>query len=151
MSINVGPRPTDQPTRKGYLLGGWAALAIGVLGIVMMHLHPENLRVPGWVAYAAMSSFVWAGFALLMGEYAATRKAAPWPGVLATIGLIVPFAWIALGPGPMECTVMLPFLSTAAADWMCRGAFGFAALLGLLILFLAARRLFPASREGRQF
>jgi len=131
---------TGTPTRKERLVGGWAALGIGVLTVAMMYLHPEQLRVPAWVGFAAASSFVWAGCALLTGEYDATRKFAPWLGVLATIGLMVPAAWIALGPGPMECTVMLPFLSAAAEDWMCRSAFGFAVMLGLLILVLAARR-----------
>ena len=114
---------------------------MGVLTIVIMYLHPENLHVPAWVGFAAMSAFVGAGGSLLMGEYEATRKAAPWLGVLALIGLMVPFVWIAFGPGPRECAAMLVFISTIAPDWVCRGAFGFAALLGLLILVLFARRL----------
>ena len=114
---------------------------MGVFGLVMMVLHPEELRVPAWVALPAMSSFVWAGAALLAGEYQSARNIAPWLGVLATIGLLVPAAWIALGPGPRECTAVLPFFSTSASDWMCRGAFGLGALLGLLILILMLRRL----------
>ena len=114
---------------------------MGVLTIVIMYLHPENLHVPAWVGFAAMSAFVWAGCSLVTGEYEATRKIAPWLGVLATLGLMVPFTWITLGPGPRECAAMLIFISTTASDWVCRGAFGFAALLGLLILVLFARRL----------
>jgi formate-dependent nitrite reductase membrane component NrfD len=130
---------TDQATRKQRLFGGWAALAIGLLSLVMMYRHPEQLRVPAWVAYAAMSSFVSAGCALLTGEYAATRNVAPWLGVLATIGLMVPPVWIALGPGPRDCAATLSFFSTTASDWVCRGAFGFGALIGLLVLFLMVR------------
>jgi hypothetical protein len=132
------PNPASG-SRKERLFAGGAAVAIGMLGLLMMHLHPENLRVPAWVAFPPMSAFVWAGCALLMGEYGATRRFAPWLGVLATIGLMVPAAWIAFGPGPRECTAILVFLSTAASDWACRGAFGLGALLGLLILVLMVR------------
>ena len=137
---------TDQPTRTQRLFGGWAALGIGVLSLVMMYLHPEQLRVPAWVAYAAMSSFVCAGGALLTGESAATRTVAPWLGVLATIALMVPAVWIAFGPGPRNCAAALAFFSTTASDWVCRGVFGFGALIGLLILFLMIASRFSATR-----
>lgn len=137
-------KPTSG-SRKERLLAGWAAIAIGMLGLVMMYLHPENLRVPAWVGFPTMSAFVWAGCALLMGEYEATRKFAPLLSVLATIGLMVPMAWLAFGPGPRECTATLAFFSTTASDWLCRGAFGMAALLGLLILVLMARALVKRS------
>ena len=44
-------------------------------------------------------------------------------------------------PGPRACRASLPFFSTTASEWVCRGVFGIGALLVLLFLVLMARRL----------
>ena len=108
--------------------------------MALMVYDPAGLRVPLWVAFAAASTFVTGGAALISGAFAA-RKLEGGFGVLAVLGLLVPGAWIALGPGDHVCTVTLPFLSTAGAEWLCRGAFGLGALLVLAVLVLFGRRV----------
>jgi hypothetical protein len=113
---------------------------MGVLTMVLMVFDPEELRVPFWVAFAAASTFVTGGAALISGAFAAHKLEGGF-GVLAVVGLLVPAAWIAFGPGDHVCTVTLPFLSIAGAEWLCRGAFGLGTLLVLAVLLLFGRRV----------
>jgi hypothetical protein len=132
--------PEAPPSRKERLLAGGAAVAVGLFGLVMMYRHPEGLRVPAWVGFPAMSTFVWGGSAILLREQETTRLADG--AVLLTIAcLFTPAAWIAFGPGPRACAVMLSPLSTRAGEWVCRAAFGLGALIASLMLVLAARRI----------
>jgi len=131
------------PKRQRLTLGS-AVAVLGLVGALAMYLRPEGLRVPAWVAFSAMGAFVSVGGVLIAGAFEARRLEA-WLGVLTVLGLLVPGAWIALSSGPLNCSVSLPFLTTVAADWMCRGAFGLGTLLGLVILMLAVRR---ALRHG---
>lgn len=108
---------------------------LGVGVSLAIHLHPEQLRVPAWVAYAATASFALAGAALIAGALGAI-KLVHWLGVLIVTAMLVPFLWIALGPGPRNCGFSLGFVSGAASDWVCRAGFGTGALLGLVILAL---------------
>jgi hypothetical protein len=134
---------SHMPKRQRWVVG-LAAAALGLVGAAAMYLRPEQLRVPAWVGFSAMAGFVGVGGALIASACEA-RKLEGWLGVLTVLGLLVPATWIAIGPGPMACSVSLPFFTTAAADWMCRRAFGLGALLGLIILILAVRR---AVRHG---
>jgi hypothetical protein len=126
-------------SRERFIAGLFAA-GMGVITILLIVFDPEELRVPFWVAFAAASTFVTGGAALISGAFSAT-KLEGWFGVLAVLGLLVPAAWIAFGPGDHVCTVTLPFLSTAGAEWLCRGAFGLGALLVLAVLILFGRRV----------
>ena len=65
--------PEAPASRKERLLAGSAATAVGVFGLVMMSLHPEGLRVPAWVGFAAMSTFVWGGCAIALANRRALR------------------------------------------------------------------------------
>jgi hypothetical protein len=132
---------TSPPSRRERRLAGGAAVAIGVFGLVMMYAHPESLRVPAWVGFPAMSTFVWAGGALLMREHERTRRLADWAALLTIVGLFLPGAWIAFGAGRRECTATLAFVSTGAGEWVCRGVFGLGALIVSLFFVLAARAL----------
>jgi hypothetical protein len=120
-------------------IAGLAAAAMGVITMVVMVLDPAELRVPFWVAFAAASTFVTAGAALICGAFAATKLEGLF-GVLAVLGLLVPSAWIAFGPGDHVCTVTLPFITTAGSEWLCRAAFGLGTLLVLAVLILFSRR-----------
>jgi hypothetical protein len=73
-----------EPTRKQAIAIGCAAIALGAGSAAAIYLHPEGLRAPAWVAYAAVSTFVLAGAALLAGAFGARRlvpagRAAPSP------------------------------------------------------------------------
>ena len=133
--------PEAPASRKERLLAGGAATALGVFGLVMMYRHPEGLRVPAWVGFPAMSTFVWGGSAIVLREHEATRRFADWAVLLTIAGLLVPAAWIAFGPGPRECTALLALLSMRAGEWLCRGAFGVGALIVALMLVLVARQV----------
>jgi hypothetical protein len=128
-----------EPTRKQALVAGGIALATGLGSAAAIHLHPEGLRAPAWVAYAAVSTFVLAGMALLAGALGA-KRVVPWLGALIVCGLLVPGLWIALGAGGRECSFSLGFLSGAASEFVCRGAFGAGALLCLVFLVLLVSR-----------
>jgi hypothetical protein len=130
--------PEAPASRKERLFVGGAATAVGVFGLVMMSLHPQGLRVPAWVGFAAMSTFVWGGCAIALAAHQATRRLADWAVLLTIVGLFVPAAWIAFGPGPRECTAILALPSARAGEWLCRGAFGIGALLTWVILVLMA-------------
>jgi hypothetical protein len=121
-------------------------LSIGALLIVLglgvslaIYLHPQQLRAPAWVAYAAASSFVLGGAALIAGALGAA-KLVTWLGVLIVLAMLVPFLWVAFGPGPQECGFSLGFISGAGSDWVCRAGFGIGALLGLAVLALILRQ-----------
>src|ERR1700716_266550 len=105
-------------------IAGLAAAAMGVITMVVMVLDPAELRVPFW----APPPFVTAGPALICGAFAATKLEGLF-GVLAVLGLLVPAARIAFGPGDHVCTVTLPFITTAGSEWLCRAAFGLGTLL----------------------
>jgi hypothetical protein len=100
---------------------------VGVVVAFQMYRHPELLRVPAWVGYAAPSAFVFGGLALLSHSWA--RRLQLWLGVLTVAALLVPGAWLAFGPGPRECSVVLPFISSSGSELLCRGAFGIGAVL----------------------
>ena len=128
-----------EPSRRQALVIGAIAIALGGLAAAMIHLHPEGLRAPAWVAYAAVATFPLAGAALIAGALGA-RRLVPWLGVLITCGLLVPGLWIALGPGGRECSFSLGFLGGRASELVCRTGFGLGALLCLGFLVLLVRR-----------
>jgi hypothetical protein len=133
------PSGVAAPSRKTQLLGGAIALATGVLVAAMIYTHPEELRVPAWVAYTAAMVFVLAGLALLAGAWE-LGWLQRWGGAGVALALFFVSGWIAFGPGERECTVSMPFFRTFAADAVCRGAFGFGTLLVGLLLGLVAYR-----------
>src|SRR5437773_2335918 len=59
--------PNASVSRRTQLLGAAAAVTAGLVVAFMIHLHPEGLHVPAWVAYVAASAFVLAGLCLLAG------------------------------------------------------------------------------------
>src|SRR5437773_1833203 len=85
-------------SRRTQLIGAVAALAAGIVTAFMIHVHPEGLRVPAWVAYASASAFVFAGLCLLAGA-AKVSWLERWLGITVTLSLFVVSLWVAFGPG----------------------------------------------------
>ncbi len=136
--------PTAAPnlpvvSRRTQLIGAVTAVAAGFMVGYMIHLHPEGLRVPSWVAYVAASAFVFAGLCLFAGA-AEISWLQRWLGIAVTLCLFAVSAWVAFGPGERECSMSIPFLQTVAPDVLCRGAFGIGALLVASFLGLFVRR-----------
>jgi hypothetical protein len=125
---------------------GCVAIALGAGSAAAIYLHPQALRAPAWVAYAAVSTFVLAGAAFIAGVLGAKRLV-PWLGVLITLGLLTPSLWVALGPGGRDCSFSLGFLSGAASELACRAGFGLGSLLCLVFLGLLISRA-SRGREG---
>ena len=129
----------SEPSARQRLTIGLLVAAMGTGVMLLIYFQPQQLRAPSWVAYAAASTFVLAGMALVAGALGA-RKLVAWLGVLTVAALMTPAVWIAFGPGARGCSFSLGFLSGAASEWACRGAFGLGALLGAAILFLMLRQ-----------
>jgi len=134
--------------RRQRLFAGWAAMALGAFALAVIVGHPENLRTESWVAYAAASAFIFAGAAIVLGEFPESRRFAGWASLASVAGLAIPGLWIAFGPGPRNCTALLFFISTSAGEWVCRGAFGLGAVLMLAFLALMLRRLLKGSHSA---
>lgn len=126
---------------------GALCIAAGVLPILAAFdvgpFHQRDIHGPPWLAGVAGGIFVVAGIAMFMGE--SGRKG--WLSQVLFFCLLGAFAaignWIAFGPGPRECSggfTAFWFSSRhAAAEFECRAAFGFGALImdGTLVYLLA--------------
>ena len=125
--------------RRTQFIGAVVSVAAGLAVGFMIHLHPQGLRVPAWVAYVAAAAFVLAGLCLLAGAMEIPRLQ-QWLGIAVTLSMLVVSLWIAFGPGERECSMSIPFVQTVAPDALCRGAFGIGALLVALFVGLLVRR-----------
>jgi cytosine/uracil/thiamine/allantoin permease len=125
--------------RRTQFIGAVVAVAAGLVVGLMIHLHPEGLRVPAWVAYVAAAAFVLAGLCLFAGALEIDWLQ-QWLGIAVTLSMLVVSLWIAFGPGDRECSMSIPFVQTVAPDALCRGAFGIGALLVALFIGVFMRR-----------
>lgn len=133
---------TTQPTVKIGISLFVAACSIGI----QIHLHPEQLKVPEWVALVAVSLFGFAGICIA-AQALKLDGVVRWLvcGLLGAMA-VVP-AWIALGSGSRQCTMVSLGVRSAASEVACRGVFGAGALM-LTVLFAVALRM--ALRAGRE-
>lgn len=114
------------------LLAAAAALA------VLVHLHPEKLRAPAWVAFAAAALLAFGGLstvALALGLQQVNR----WLTCVLLAGMTLVPGWIAFGAGSRQCTVASVGGRSAGSEAVCRGAFGFGAVV-LALMFVSALR-----------
>lgn len=130
---------------------GALILAVGAGIALMIHLHPENLRAPAWVAYAAAGAFGIAGLMLLAQARGWTRLQAALPPLLIAC-LLTPLLWIvAANPDGGRCRVDILGYSARAPEILCRAGLAVGAAIGLGILLLALRHAVRAwrARPGR--
>jgi len=125
-------------SKRQRLVIGLLLIAVGVGTLALIFLQPQQLRVPAWVAYAAVATFPLAGAALIAGALGAARLV-PWLGMLLIAGLLVPGLWAAFGPGPQKCSVYVGAIGGEASDWVCRTGFGIGSIIGLAVLALLIR------------
>jgi hypothetical protein len=127
--------------RRKRLLGGFLSAMVGALTAALIYRYPEQLHAPAWVAYTACSAFVFAGLTIIAYE-SPLRRTHAWLVVACTVALLVPGAWVAVGPGVRECSVSVPFFSTAGSELLCRGAFGLGAfIVAALLVWVVLRAL----------
>src|SRR6266404_591559 len=100
--------PNASASRRTQLLVAAATGTAGLLVAFMIHLHPEGLLVPAWVAYVAASTFVLAGLCVLAGALE-INGLQEWLGIAVTLSLFVVSLWIAFGPGERACSMSIPF------------------------------------------
>ena len=118
-----------------------AAIAAGVFVMVMVGSHPQGLRAPAWIGYAAGCAFILAGLTLVAGALRAPALQR-WLGFAVAISLFTVSLWVAFGPGDRACALSMSFIQSVAPDAICRGAFGLGAVLvGLLIVVMLRRML----------
>ena len=105
----------------------------------LVHTHPEGLRAPAWVAYAALLAFGLAGL-FLLAQAAGQQHLQRWlpPALMAC--LLAPPLWIVFGAKNPSCGMSFLGYFGIAPAWVCRAGFGFGALIGLVILALMLRR-----------
>ena len=125
---------TTQPTIKTGALLLLAACCMALL----IHLYPEQLKAPEWVALSAVGLFALAGVCIIAQALKFLRLAS-WLvcGLLGAM-TVVP-SWIALGKGPRQCAMVSLGTHSAALEAICRGVFG-AGSLTLAVIFIIAVR-----------
>ena len=133
-------RNAQPPIKIGALL---LLAACGMAFVV--HLQPEKLRAPAWVAYFSLGLFGSAG-ACIVAQALRLKRIALWLVCVLLGAMTVILAWIALGSGSRQCTMVSLGTRTAASAIMCRGAFGVGATI-LAVMFIFAVR--SALRSGR--
>lgn len=134
-----------QPSRRANI--GWGLLLVALSLVVgaLVHLQPQNLRVPAWVAYSSVAAFFFAGL-LMLAAAARAFCTQGWLAVAVTLSILLPGLWVAFGTGDRQCAVMLPFLQLSSAV-VCRAAFGIGSLMVAGILVLYVRHALNAHRR----
>lgn len=133
------------PSRRGAVAGA-AMICLGLVLFAAMMAFPERLNVPAPVGYLAACTFVLAG-ALAVANVFCGRAVRAWLAVALLSCMVVPSAWIAIGPGRRSCSVGFGFLSGSAGDGMCRVAFGIGSVFCIAFLLIALRYALNAGRK----
>ena len=140
MSQEAGPRARRV---SGMLL------VVGSAGMAwLVHAHPEKLRAPAWVAYAAILSFGVAGLLLVAQATGNRLLKALLPPLLITC-MLAPAVWIVFGAPDPSCGMrFLGYFGIAPAS-ACRVGFGLGGLVMLAILAVALRQSWRSLRSSQ--
>lgn len=114
---------------------------------VLIHTHPERLRAPEWIALLAVGLFGLAG-ACITAQALKLNGLVRWLVCMLLGAMAVVPAWIALGPGPRQCTMVSLGSRFAASEIICRGAFGAGALMLAVLFMVAVRGALRARHAG---
>ncbi|MCE3273114.1 MAG: hypothetical protein K0S57_3511 [Ramlibacter sp.] len=119
-------------------LPGCVLIGLGTMLFVLMVVFPERLNVPALIGYLVAATFVLAGFLALANVFL-DRKVRDWLAVALLSCMVVPSAWIAVGPGEPSCVGGFGGFIRVTGGGECRVAFGIAAVLGLAFIVIAVR------------
>lgn len=139
--MKTEPARTTRPT-----VGIGVAVFVAALGVaVLVHKYPGQLKAPGWVAFLALGLLGLAGVCIV-AQALRLEGLGRWLVCLLLGGMAVIPAWIAIGGGARRCTTVLVGARSAVSDAVCRGSFGFGAIVLALMFGLAVRGALRSSR-----
>jgi hypothetical protein len=134
----------DGSQKKRNAAAGAALLGLATALCALMQAYPERLKVPAPVGYVAVAIVALAGL-LALANAQGRRDIGRWLAVALLSCMVVPSAWIALGPGRRTCSAAVGAVFGVVSDGTCRGAFGIGALLGCVLVWIALK---DALRRG---
>lgn len=126
---------------------GLALILLACATAALVHLQPERLRAPAWVAYLALGAFGFAGVCVI-AQALRLHGLGRWLICILLASMTAIPSWIALGSGPRQCTSGGLAGRLEVSEFVCRGAFGIGAVL-LGLMFLIALRDALRSRQVR--
>lgn len=134
---------TTRPT-----VGIGIAVFLVALGMaVPIHLHPEQLKAPAWIAFCALGLLGFSGVCII-AQALRLEGLARWLVCLLLGGMAVIPAWIAFGVGARRCTTVALGAHSAVSEMVCRGSFGVGAIVLALMSGLAVRGALRTRRES---
>ena len=126
---------------------GFCVIAAGLCIAFLIYAYPEKLRVPSWLGYSVCATISIAGATVVAKELKYLRVASGLT-IVILLGMQFIVAWLALGAGPRHCFFRGPILAGMSPDWLCRGVFGFGAVMLAAMLVIAIGRL-AGSRNAK--
>lgn len=137
----------SQAASRVQLMMGITTAGAGLALALVITLHPENLRTPGWVAYLACLAFGAGGAAAIARSYGRDRLANAFVCLLLATFAITGY-WIAFAQGPRACHVRTAGISSAGGAAACRTAFGVGAAIVTVMFLVAVRAFFRTQPKG---
>jgi hypothetical protein len=97
--------------------------------------HAAPCPVWSWLGYSVCATISIAGATVVAKELKYLRVASGLT-IVILLGMQLIVAWLALGAGPRHCFFRGPILAGMSPDWLCRGVFGFGAVMlaGMLVI-----------------
>jgi hypothetical protein len=137
--------------QEGGVRAGVAIAGVGAAIALLAYIRPEGMRAPPFVVYLCALAFVFAGWTLV-ARARGHRLLKAWLPVLLLACLVSPAVWLGFGSGRRQCTISglqsLVRIFGTSTDLACRIGFGFAAVVGIGLVLLAARQAIRSSREA---
>jgi hypothetical protein len=123
---------------KRQAAAGATLVGLGVALFALMSAYPERLKVPAPVGYVTAAILALAGLLAFANAFG-SRRIRRWLAVALLSCMVVPSAWIAVGPGQRTCAAAVGLLFGLTTGGACRVAFGIGALIQLALVLVALR------------
>ena len=135
MRSDRSPHTADH---KRNAAAGATLLALGLALLALMVAYPERLKVPAPVGYVTAATLAVGGLLAIANAFG-SRRTRQWLAVALLSCMVVPPAWIAMGPGQRTCSLGVGLLFGFASGGTCRLAFGIATVFGMVLVLVALR------------